>query len=176
MSELQKGKPQKREKNTAKVPTEASHGVKGKETTGKTKEVVDIESPTGEVAHHEDTRPVGKMENTYQMGPYKRFPVGVVTRILKDVLTTNLQEEKYEAEWSQKMTIKICEVTRARVKALKIPRYKVVILVHIGQLTGQSMQISSRCLWDKANDTFATYSVKNSSLFGMATVYGVYYE
>ncbi|XP_047197998.1 dynein light chain Tctex-type 5-A-like [Hippoglossus stenolepis] len=116
------------------------------------------------------------MENTYQTGPYKRFPVGTVTDILKDVLTTYLQEERYEVEWSQKMTKTICEVTRARVKDLMIPRYKVVVLVHIGQLTGQSMQISSRCLWDKSNDTFATYSIKNRSLFGMATVYGVYFD
>lgn len=57
-----------------------------------------------------------------------------------------------------------------------IPRYKIVVLVHIGQLCDQSMQISSRCLWDSTNDTFATYSFKNSSLFGVGTVYAVYYE
>lgn len=68
------------------------------------------------------------------------------------------------------------QVIRARVKDLMIPRYKIVVLVHIGQLTGQSMQISSRCLWDAANDTFASYSFKNSSLFGVATVYAVYFE
>lgn len=68
------------------------------------------------------------------------------------------------------------QVIRARVKDLMIPRYKIVVLVHIGQLTGQSMQISSRCLWDASNDTFASYSFKNSSLFGVATVYAVYFE
>lgn len=45
-------------------------------------------------------------------GPYKRFPVPAVTDILKDVLTSYLQEEKYEAEWSQKMTKTICEVNK----------------------------------------------------------------
>lgn len=57
-----------------------------------------------------------------------------------------------------------------------IPRYKIVVLVHIGQLTGQSMQISSRCLWDASNDNFASYSFKNSSLYGVATVFAVYFE
>lgn len=140
-------------------------------------------------------------------GPFKRIPVSAVTEILKDVLTTYLQEEKYEMEWSQKMTkttsevkmslkaepfttlkyalhplsmLKLCgrvfQVIRARVKDLLIPRYKFVVLVHIGQLCDQSMQISSRCLWDSANDTFATYSFKNSSLFGVGTVYAVYFE
>lgn len=68
------------------------------------------------------------------------------------------------------------QVIRARVKELMIPRYKIVILVHIGQLTGQSMQISSRCLWDTSNDTFASHFFKNSSLFGVASVYAVYFE
>ena len=46
-------------------------------------------------------------------GPSKRFPVPVVTDILKDVLTSYLQDEKYEAEWSQKMTKTICEVNKS---------------------------------------------------------------
>lgn len=77
-----------------------------------------------------------------------------------------------------RLILLICplQVIRARVKDLMIPRYKIVVLVHIGQLTGQSMQISSRCLWDAANDTFASYSFKNSSLYGVATVYAVYIE
>lgn len=126
-----------------------------------------------------------------------------MTDILKDVLNTYLQEEKYEVEWSRQMTKTMCEVNRqqivedsteafcglrlillrrlsqvirARVKDLLIPRYKIVILVHIGERTGQSLQISSRCLWDTSTDTFASYSFKNSSLFGVATVYTVYYE
>lgn len=65
---------------------------------------------------------------------------------------------------------------RERVKALKTPRYKIVVLVTIGQLNGQNMQICSRCLWDATNDTFASYSFKNSSLFGVASVYAVYFE
>lgn len=68
------------------------------------------------------------------------------------------------------------QVIRARVKDLMIPRYKIVVLVHIGQQAGQSMQMSSRCLWDATTDSFACYSFTNSSLFGVATVYGVYFE
>ncbi|KAG8013974.1 SH3-containing GRB2-like protein 3-interacting protein 1 [Nibea albiflora] len=116
------------------------------------------------------------IKKRFAAGPLKRFPVSAVTDILKDVLTSYLQEEKYEVEWSQKMTKTICEVIRARVKDLMIPRYKTVVLVHIGQRAGQSMQISSRFLWDATNDTFTSYSFKNSSLFGLATVYAVYSE
>ncbi|XP_029380021.1 dynein light chain Tctex-type 5 [Echeneis naucrates] len=177
MSDPPKDKSQRREKRTGKAPSEGSHGVRGKDTTGKTKDSISTVSFMDELGHHEDNARIPvKMENTYQMGPYKRFPVPAVTDILKDVLTSYLQEEKYEVEWSQKMTKTICEVIRARVKDLMIPRYKIVVLVHISQLAGQSMQISSRCLWDASNDTFASYSFKNSSLLGVATVYAVYFE
>ncbi|XP_035527031.1 tctex1 domain-containing protein 1 [Morone saxatilis] len=173
MSDLLKEKSLKREKRTGKAPSEG----RGKETTGKTKDSISTVSCIDELGHHDDNaRMAVTMENTYQLGPYKRFPIPAVTDILKDVLTSYLQEEKYEVEWSQKMTKTICEVIRARVKDLMIPRYKIVVLVHIGQLTGQSMQISSRCLWDASNDTFASYSFKNSSLFGVASVYAVYIE
>nr|XP_020473980.1 tctex1 domain-containing protein 1 isoform X2 [Monopterus albus] len=166
MSDQQlKHKSHRREKRTGKVPSEASHGARGKETTGRTKDSVSTASYMDDLGHHDDNaRLVVTIDNTYQLD------------ILKDVLTSYLQEEKYESEWSQKMTKTICEVIRARVKDLMIPRYKIVVLVHIGQLTGQSMQISSRCLWDASNDTFASYSFKNSYLFGVATVFAVYFE
>ncbi|TNN81535.1 Tctex1 domain-containing protein 1-B [Liparis tanakae] len=169
-------KSQRREKRTGKLPSEGSHLVRSKDTAGRTKDSISTVSYLDELAHHDDARMVITMENTYQLGPYKRIPIPAVTEILKDVLTNYLQEEKYEVEWSQKMTKTICEVIRARVKELMIPRYKIVVLVHIGQLTGQSMQVSSRCLWDASNDTVASYSFKNSSLFGLATVYAVYFE
>ncbi|XP_075877036.1 dynein light chain Tctex-type 5 isoform X2 [Nelusetta ayraudi] len=150
MSDQQKDKSQKKEKKTGKAPSEAS-GARGKETAGRTKDSISTVSGIEEQGQQDDK--FGKqMENTYQLGPFKRIPVSAVTEILKDVLTTYLQEEKYEVEWSQKMTKTISE------------------------LCDQSMQISSRCLWDSTNDTFATYSFKNSSLFGVGTVYAVYYE
>ncbi|KAM9323531.1 dynein light chain Tctex-type 5 [Pholidichthys leucotaenia] len=175
MSDLFKDK--RKEKRTGKAPSDGCHGGRGKEPTSKTKDSVSTVSNTEEAGHHDDNvHQPPKMENTYQLGPFKRFPVSAVTDILKDVLTSYLKQERYDYEWSQKMTQTLSEVIRSQVKDLKIPRYKIVILVHIGQLNGQSIQISSRCLWDASNDTFASYSFKNSSLFGVATVYGVYFE
>jgi len=68
------------------------------------------------------------------------------------------------------------QVIKARVKDLVLPRYKIVVVTHIGQLSGQGMQISSRCLWDPATDTFSSYVFKNTSLFALAVVYAVYFE
>ncbi|XP_037313003.2 dynein light chain Tctex-type 5-B-like [Pungitius pungitius] len=169
MSEPHQLKTPKREKEIGKVPSEGSQGFRGEATTSRTKDSVSTVSDSA------DARMTVTMENTYQLGPCKRMTVPAVTDILKDVLTAYLQMEEYEVEWSRKMTKTISEVIKSRVKELLIPRYKIVVQVTIGQLTG-GIQISSRCLWDASNDTFASYSFKNSSLFGLATVYAVYFE
>nr|XP_057922650.1 dynein light chain Tctex-type 5 [Doryrhamphus excisus] len=175
MSDVLKEKSVRREKKTSKAPSEGSHGIKVKDIAGKTKDSLSNVSCIDD-HHDENTRMVVTVENTYQLGPHKRFPAHAALEILKDVLPNYLQEEKYEVEWSRQMTKTICEVIRARVKELMIRRYKLVVMVHIGQLAGQSMQISSRCLWDASYDTFASWSFKNTSLYSVATVYAVYYE
>lgn len=73
-------------------------------------------------------------------------------------------------------TASLLQVIKARVKDLVLPRYKIVVVTHIGQLNGQGMQIGSRCLWDPTTDTFASYVFQNTSLFALATVYAVYFE
>ncbi|XP_077471990.1 dynein light chain Tctex-type 5-A-like isoform X1 [Stigmatopora argus] len=170
MSEVQKDKAARKDKKTSRVPSEGSHGVK--HTAGKTKDSL---SNVSCIEEHHDALVV-TLENTYQMGPRKRFPTPAILAILKDVLPSYLEEEKYEVEWSRQMSKTLCEVIRARMKELMIRRYKIVVLVHIGQLAGQSMQISSRCLWDPATDTFASWSFKNTSLYCVASVYAVYFE
>ncbi|XP_026709940.1 tctex1 domain-containing protein 1 [Athene cunicularia] len=109
-------------------------------------------------------------------GPPKRFPVAVVDDILKDVLGSYLREQRYEPGRCREMAKDVAEVIKARVKDVMIPRYKIVVVTHIGQLNEQSMQIASRCLWDPVSDTFSSYVFKNASLFALANVYAVYFE
>ncbi|NWX51793.1 TC1DA protein, partial [Steatornis caripensis] len=108
--------------------------------------------------------------------PPKRFPVAAVDDILKDVLEKYLREQPYEPARCREMAMDVAEVIKARVKDLAIPRYKIVVVTHIGQLNEQSMQIGSRCLWDPESDTFSSYVFKNTSLFALANVYAVYFE
>uniref|UniRef100_A0A8C5NNV7 Tctex1 domain containing 1 n=1 Tax=Junco hyemalis TaxID=40217 RepID=A0A8C5NNV7_JUNHY len=109
-------------------------------------------------------------------GPARRFPVAAVEEILRDVLGSALRERRYEPGPCLEAAKDIAEVIKARVKALAVPRYKIVVVAHIGQLGGQSLQISSRCLWDPKSDTFSSCVFKNTSLFAVANVYGVYFE
>ncbi|XP_071799694.1 dynein light chain Tctex-type 5-B-like isoform X1 [Asterias amurensis] len=117
-----------------------------------------------------------KLEATYQMDPKKRFPVNTVKDILGEVLQHYLAEEKYEAELCKQMTKTISDVVKARVKDLQLGRYKIIAIVHIGELKDQGLKISSRCLWDAANDSSSSYEYRNNSLFATAMVYGIYHE
>ncbi|XP_057255182.1 LOW QUALITY PROTEIN: dynein light chain Tctex-type 5 [Pezoporus wallicus] len=109
-------------------------------------------------------------------GPSKRFPVAAVDAILRDVLGSCLREQPYEPVRCREMVKDIAELIKARVKDLMIPRYKIVVVTHIGQLKEPSIQIGSRCLWDPVSDTFSSYVFKNASLFALANVYAVYLE
>ncbi|KYO36898.1 tctex1 domain-containing protein 1 [Alligator mississippiensis] len=177
MSDLAKEKAARLLKKQGSVSSLSSHEVRAKDVFGRSKDSMSTVSYMDEPGHHDDfSRPAVQMENTYQLGPTRRFPVVTVNNILKDVLTNYLQEEKYEAELCRQMTKTISEVIKARVKELMIPRYKIIVIIHIGQLNEQSMQIGSRCLWDPTSDTFSSYAFKNTSLFAHANVYAVYFE
>ncbi|XP_022109731.1 tctex1 domain-containing protein 1-B-like isoform X3 [Acanthaster planci] len=117
-----------------------------------------------------------KLEPTYQMEPTKRFPVNTVKDILGEVLQHYLAEEKYEPELCKQMTKTISDVVKARVKELQLGRYKIIALVHIGELRDQGLKISSRCLWDAAHDNSSSYEFRNNSLFATAMVFGIYHE
>ncbi|XP_062337229.1 dynein light chain Tctex-type 5 [Osmerus eperlanus] len=177
MSDLAKEKAVRLLKKRASVSSLGSHEVKAKETAARTKDSISTVSYMDEPGHHDDNpRPTVQMENTYQMGPYRRFPVITVNDILKDVLASYLQEEKYEADLCRQMTKTISEVIKGRVKELMVPRYKIIVLISIGQLGDQNVRMGSRCLWDSSNDTFSSHTFKNSSLFAVANVYAVYFE
>ena len=96
------------------------------------------------------------MENTFKMTPDRKFPEGDVRSILKEILTERLAEAKYDADQCRQLSKTISDTVKNRVKDLNIQRYKIICLVHIGQLGNQAMRIGSRCLWDTNYDTFAS--------------------
>ncbi|XP_054428608.1 dynein light chain Tctex-type 5 [Pteronotus mesoamericanus] len=155
----------------------SSSSLSRKELHGRTKDCLSTVSYMDEPSQRDvASRLTVQMENTYQLGPTKHFPVAIVNHVLEDVLTNYLQEEQYEPELCRQMTKTISEVIKAQVKDLMIPRYKLIVIVHIGQLNGQSIFIGSRCLWNPKSDNFSSYVFKNSSLFALANVYAVYFE
>ena len=71
-----------------------------------------VHCPLDNIDHFTDSRitRVPSPGSWFRAGPSKRLPVLVVTDILKDVLGSYLQEEKYDAELCRQMTKTISEV------------------------------------------------------------------
>ncbi|XP_060062365.1 dynein light chain Tctex-type 5 isoform X1 [Erinaceus europaeus] len=166
-----------KKKKKESVSSQDSHDYQKKEVHRHTRGSVNTASCMDELTQQDGGfHPTVRMENTYQLGPTKNFPVGVVNHILKAVLTKHLQEAQYEPESCRLKAKKISEVIKARVKDLMIPRFKLTVIVYIGQLEGQSILIGSRCLWDPKTDAFSSCDFRNFSLFALANVYAVYFE
>lgn len=73
-------------------------------------------SVTEDTGHH-DFKPPVRFENTYQMGPNKKFPSAKVKNVIRDVIEGYLAEEKYEPELCRQMTKTLSEVCKRFVKA-----------------------------------------------------------
>ena len=110
------------------------------------------------------------------MKPDKRFMAAPVMALINAVLEEQLEDEKYDPRSSRQMAKTLSTIITNRVKALDFPRYKIVTTVTVGQIADQGVRVASRCLMDQETDSYATGSYKNSSLFGVATVYAFYYE
>ncbi|XP_043377270.1 dynein light chain Tctex-type 5 isoform X2 [Caretta caretta] len=151
MSDIAKDKAARLLKKRGSVSSLSSHEVRAKEILGKNKDSMSTVSYMDEPGH-DIPRLAIQLENTYQLG-MEHFLLHLTLKKISSI-----------------------QVIKARVKDLMIPRYKIIVIVHIGQLNEQSMRIGSRCVWDPASDTFSSYVFKNTSLFALANVYAVYFE
>jgi len=117
-------------------------------------------------------------EPTFRMKPKdnEKFVPKAVEEIIKDVFEKRLKKAKFDDQKCKTMALELCSEIKDRVKDLNIPRYKVVLQSVIGEVKGQGAYIASRCLWDTETDNFASYSMKNSSLFCVIMVFGLYLE
>lgn len=117
------------------------------------------------------------VENTYKMEPNDLFLTGKARGIIREVLEENLQSKSYVAEESKKLSIEISEEIKRKMKIeASVERYKLVCVVWIGQMLGQGVHITSRCLWNAHFDNFAQESYRNDHIFAQASVFAVFVE
>ena len=117
------------------------------------------------------------MENTYKMEPDNSFLTEKARGIIREVLEANLKGKSYVAEECKRLSFEISEEVMRKVKAeMRVKRYKFVCVVWIGQVLGQGVHITSRCLWNQHFDNFAQESYKNDRLFAQASVFAVFVE
>nr|XP_033773058.1 tctex1 domain-containing protein 1 isoform X3 [Geotrypetes seraphini] len=134
MSDVAKDKAARLLKKRGSVNYQSNPEVKAKENAGKNIDAISTVSYSEESGHYDEVvQPAVQMENTFQLGPTKHFPVATVNNILEEVLTSYLQEERYEAELCRQMTKTISEFPRTFLKVIVVMAtvlQKEGILVH----------------------------------------------
>ncbi|KAK3592087.1 hypothetical protein CHS0354_019343 [Potamilus streckersoni] len=112
-----------------------------------------------------------EMEASYRMEPYKKFNASTVEGIMKTVLEAKLDGYKYNPKFSANMIKVLSEEIKDGVKELNYDRYKIICIVHLGELKGQGLSIASRSSWDCNLDNYASYSSQKENTFCTAVVY-----
>ena len=121
-------------------------------------------------------RPVIQYENTYRIEPDQVFPSQKVREITHDVLESHLKDLRYDAEDCPKLSRTLTDTIKQEIKGLGNPRYKIVVLVAIGQKMDSrpSIFVTSRCIWNDKFDNFVEVMYANKSLYAVGLVYWVY--
>ena len=115
---------------------------------------------------------------TYRLEPreHERFYPAKVRAVIEKCITEKLANQEFDLtkhkKWAEDIVVMIKEDT----KQLNIPSYKIIVQCVIGQVLGQGVRVASKCLWDEANDNYASWTYENASLFCTGIVFGIYYE
>jgi hypothetical protein len=117
-------------------------------------------------------------EPSYRTRPTEssRFVPRAVELLIREVMERQLRSAVFDDATCKVMALELCSEIKERVKALNLPRYKVVLQSVLGEVKGQGAYIASRCLWDTDTDNYAAFSMKNASLFCVIMVFGLYLE
>ena len=168
-----------RQSSMARIPSTSSSLVNIQQRRGGSRSSMSsLMSFSGAFERRERERqPTRSFEPTYRTGPERKFPQNEIEAMIEETLERYLAEERYVASVCKQMGLSLTDIIKGKAKAMiASKRYKIVVVVHIGQLRGQTMRIVSRSLWDDAVDNYASASFKNSTLFAVGIVYGVYQE
>ena len=116
-----------------------------------------------------------RLENTFKTDPDRFFPYCKARKIIEKVLSS-LEEVQYSSDGCAKLATELSDQIRIQVKQVSPPRYKVSVIVHVGERDDQALVMGSRCLWNPDFDTFTSASFKSPSLFAVGLVFACYFE
>ncbi|KAL3868882.1 hypothetical protein ACJMK2_041638 [Sinanodonta woodiana] len=130
---------------------------------------------TGSMNDSSKTSSIQK-EPSYRLEPHQTFNAEKAQAVVKEVLEGRLEGFKYHSKFCVNMSKSLSDEIKDRIKKLQFDRYKIVVMIYIGENKGESLLITSRCVWDAKLDGYATYTYSTSTFFCTATVYCLYNE
>lgn len=124
-------------------------------------------------------RPVLKFQPTYQMESTKPFQPRICEMIIEKIIKRQINKRKF-AKFDTKLTIALCrslsEEILNNIKQRNYDRYRIIVVVTVGEKYHQTFHQSTKFLWDAENDAFANYIYDRPDIYIIATVYGIYYD
>ena len=115
-------------------------------------------------------------EEKYSCSPsyYYSFKPKQVEQLMEEFLSSFLHDKQYDVnesgQWSKEMAMGI----KNKLKELKLPRYKFLVEVVLGENKGAGIRGGSRQMWDKHTDKCVRVIYTNQSIYCMAVAFGVY--
>ena len=108
---------------------------------------------------------------------HERFYPSKVKEQIESVVQQHIKDQPYDHATAKQLAETIADQIKANIKEnCHIPNYKIVVQTVIGEIGGQGIRVASKCLWDEANDNFASFTYQNQYLFCTGIVFGIYYE
>ncbi|XP_074044197.1 dynein light chain Tctex-type protein 2-like [Macrotis lagotis] len=175
------GPPSKRERRPSMFEKESYAQILRERLRDSVHDVLSVEPPFDESIADigkDQWKAIGKVKyaNTYRMEPYRKFQPQTVQKKVQQILTDKLKNLKYDEETFSSLSLELADRILAVVKEFAFTRYKYIIKIILIQKTGQSINISSRWIWDVAWDTWLEAKHEAESYVAVALVYALYFE
>ena len=127
---------------------------------------------------------ISKIENTYKLTPdeNKRFYAYKIYPYMLELVTEKLKRyEKnnpsgYNYKTCLALTRDLADSLRREAKNMSAPRYKIVVTIAVGELSGQDVRVASRCLWNTEFDNCVSVALNNRSIWTSGVIYVLYTE
>ncbi|XP_033642494.1 tctex1 domain-containing protein 1-like [Asterias rubens] len=119
-----------------------------------------------------------RYENSFRMDPQPgcKFQPERVEEIMTKVLEDEFTRVTYRPENGPEIVKRLADNIKTRVKLLQYERYRLVVLIQVGQIEGLEMMINNRCVWNTETDCYATATFQNGYIYAIATTYGIYLD
>jgi len=118
------------------------------------------------------------------MEPKIKFNYDRAEKLVHEILSSRIKlaarrtSVNKNPEGPDELTLSITDEIRASVRDMFYERYRLVVVVSLGELVGGMAEVffASRCLWEPLFDTFVQATVCTADLYAVAVVYAVYCE
>ena len=107
---------------------------------------------------------------SYQAMFKPRQVESMMSSFVSSFLSAKAYDPAETSGWAKELACGI----KNQLKELKLPRYKYLVQVVIGENKGAGVRCGCRCLWDQQSDKMAQTHYTNDSLFAVVAAFGVY--